>query len=215
MPHSRRLLGFNARSWVLASAILIAAALSVPPPGAPADPSEGLFRDPILISRTPSGDKVVPFGQHEGMGPVWAVSLWRTDTSTINRRLGVLPGSRTPGFGFFRRNDHWRYELAANRFDRGARSAPSKDLWLSPEDAKSLRPVVVAELERRSGGAHQGVLLEHLLDHGASRESWANWQNGLVLLAWLSIPVTLWAVARAIRTGKDARLAKRMVEYYA
>jgi len=215
MSLSQRLFRFPAWSWVLASASLVAGALCVPWPGPSADPSDALFRDPILISRTPSGDTVVPFGQHEGIGPVWAVSLQRTNSAIVRRWFGRSGDSPVPGIGFFHRKDDWRYELAANRFDREARTAPSQDLWLAPGDAKGLRPVVVAELERRSGRAHQGVLLENLLDHGANRESWASWQNGLVFLAWLSIPASLCAVLRPSQARKNEKLVKLMVEHYA
>ena len=153
MALSQRLLGLPAWSWPLISVALITTSMRAPWPGPAANPAAGLFREPILVTRTASEHKVVPFGRHEGIGPVWAVSLRSTDRASVHRRFGSSPDSKTPGLGFFHRRDQWSYELAANRLDAESRQAPPESLWMSQEEANALRPLVVAELERRTGTA--------------------------------------------------------------
>ncbi|AMV37751.1 hypothetical protein [Planctomyces sp. SH-PL62] len=236
MSHSKRLLGLPRRSWFVISPALIAAAALAPWPGAPEDPAAGLFREPLLVAHTPAavgsippaetpgeldlttsrllGDRVVPYGRHEGTGPVFALALRTTEHASIQRPFGWSPGSSFPGLGFFRRRDVWRYALTAVRYDEGAKSSPSETWWLPDDEAAALRPLAVAELDRRSGSARRGAELARLLDEGAERESWLNWPNGLVLAAWLSIPVALWACVRPKEAGKSKSATEEMQEAF-
>lgn len=236
MSHSKRLLGLPPRFWFVISPALIAAASLAPWPGAPEDPAAGLFREPVLVAHAPAavgsihpeemarepdlatsrllGDRVVPYGRHEGAGPVFALALKTINHASVERRLGWSPGSSFPGLGFFRRHDAWRYALTAVRFDEGAKSSPPETWWLPDDEAAALRPLAVAELDRRSGPARRGAELARLLDEGAERESWVNWQNGLVLAAWLSIPVSLWACVRPKEDGKCKSATEEMQEAF-
>ncbi|WP_165252089.1 hypothetical protein [Paludisphaera soli] len=219
MSHPNRLLGLPSWSWFAISPSLIAAAVLAPWPGAAADPAEGLFREPVLVAHAPAaagpdapGDRIVPYGRHEGAGPVFALGVQTTHRESVSRRLGWSPGATFPDLGFFRRRDSWRYELTGQRYDAAGKSLPRESWWLPADEAAALRPLAVAELDRRSGPARRGAELARLLDEGAERESWASWQNALVLAAWLSVPMALLACVRPKAAGKEESAAEAMRE---
>ncbi len=186
-----KFLGLPALAWPLVSAGLAVAMIVLPPPGPPPAPAPvaEMFREPLLV--TPSGDgyRVVPYGPHRDAGTVWAINLQTTTRSTVTRdfSLGVPPNP-----GLFHRSARWEFELTAVRFDDAARDAPGSH-WMPAGEAAALRPLVVAELDRRSGGLW-GKQLGDLLDRGAERRSWVCWQNVVILLAWLSLPLATAAI---------------------
>ena len=92
----------------------------------------------------------------------------------IRRGFGVARGSRVLELGFFHRRDEVKYELTAARYDKEARSAPSKTLWMPKEEVEALRPRAIAELNRRSGEARDGARLASLLDNGLTQETRAD-----------------------------------------
>ena len=211
MSRSRSLLGVPAWTWPLLTVGLVAAAALVPPPGPMADPpqAEALFRDPVLVAGIDgdgAGARVVPFGQPEGIGPLWAVNLSSEHWTDVGRRLRPPTDPGGAGLGFFRRRDRWHYGLTAMRYDVGARTAPPGTRWLPDAEAAGLRPLVIAELDRRAEG--RGGELAALLDSGVRRESWICPQNALVLAAWLSIPLACWGVARTVHGTRPAAAAK-------
>jgi hypothetical protein len=54
-----------------------------------------------------------------------------------------------------------------------------------------LRPLVVAELNRREPHSKAGDRLEQLLNNGLAASSSVCPQNALIVLSWLSLPMAL------------------------
>ena len=94
--------------------------------------------------------------------------------------------------GFFHRSAIWKYQLAILRFDdsKGDANGP---MVLSDKEIAEVRPMLVAELNRRAAG--RGDLLNKILDSGEeTSDSMVCWQNVIVLLAWLSLAMALFAL---------------------
>jgi hypothetical protein len=102
----------------------------------------------------------------------------------------------TPGhgvsLGFFHRSATWKYQLAILRFDKSQGEADGP-MVLSDKETAEVRPMLVAELNRRAAG--RGDLLNKILDSGEeSSDSVFCWQNIIVLLAWLSLAMAMFAL---------------------
>ena len=194
---ARRFRMIPAWAWPLATATLFAVAVSLPPPDPPYVPDHAyaLFRDPLLVAREGEGYRVVLWQGAEGAeghGPVWSINLQTARRSTSDR---IFAFGLDSGPGLFRLREHRAYQLTALRQDKASRLDPPGTCWMSPAEAAALRPLAVAELNLRSGGERVGAKLGGLLDRGEHRESWICYQNGIVVLAWLSFAATLLALA--------------------
>ncbi|WP_165252097.1 hypothetical protein [Paludisphaera soli] len=217
MPHPTRLLGLPPRGWLVLSPCLVAGALLAPQPGAPADPSAGLLDAPVLVALAPATGgvpRVVSFAERDRSGPVVALGLQTTRRSSVDRHLGWRPESAFPELGFFERRDAWSYELTATRYDEAGKSLPHGDRPLPKEEAAALRPLAVAELDRRSGPGRSGARLAKLLDEGAERESRFHWQNLLMIAAWSSIPLMLCAGIRPRPAGERKPATSKLNEFF-
>jgi hypothetical protein len=92
-------------------------------------------------------------------------------------------------FGFFHRSATWKYQLALLRFDNHEGDADGP-LALPDNEIAKVRPMIVTELNRCATG--RGDLLTKLLDSGEqASDSVICWQNAIVLLAWLSLPMAV------------------------
>ena len=188
-----RFLGPRSWAWPLAALLLVPAANHVPRPGdlpMPRDAAE-IFQPITLI--TPEGDsfRFIAFEEWHKFKPVYAVTM----TTMARQEVTLTPGWDAGKViaGFFHRSARWSYELTGTRFEwKGSDDGP---IELAPGERKKLRPLVVAELNRRAFG--RGRLLEDMLDNGRREESFVCWQNLVTLLAWLSLPLA--AVALLLR----------------
>jgi hypothetical protein len=107
-------------------------------------------------------------------------------------KLGLSRGE--PSFGFYKRTARWNHGLSGNRLDSHGKGDELGPLFLSKAQLKALRPLVISELNRRKPGERQGDRLETLLNSGVQRTSYVCLQNALVLLAWLSLPLSMAAL---------------------
>jgi hypothetical protein len=109
--------------------------------------------------------------------------------TNYNKSFGSIGWGQELSYGFWTREGSWRYDLQAVRFDSARKS--DEPPWLAADDLKRLRPLVIAELNRRSLNERRGDQLAQLLDYGAESKSFICIQNDVILLAWLSLSVAL------------------------
>jgi hypothetical protein len=93
-------------------------------------------------------------------------------------------------FGFYKRTLQCRWLLSELPFDEEGRKQSSAETSLSDSEIQSLKPLVIAELNRRSGEKHWGDVLDKALKEGRARSSYVCLQNAFILAGWLSV---LWA----------------------
>jgi hypothetical protein len=204
----RRFLGLPFWLWPLASALLIVWAVCVPHPGELAQPKDAanIFRYPIYF--TPEGDsyRAVDLADIAKFKPVYGVALLSEIHQAVTRTFGWPPQNGT-SLGFFHRSASWKYQLSPNRM--GAGDAPA---FLPPEEREKLRPWVEQQLQREhlermqkskdmldpSLDENRATLFLDLLNNGRRVESFVCWQNLVVLLAWLSLPLAAIAVLRIL-----------------
>ena len=202
----------------IATLLLIPAAIYVPPPGGLSEPRDA--REIFLPNDhiTPEGAlyRFISFDESNQVHPNYVLSMGNWTTQNGTRTFGW--DANGFHFGFHDRSAHWKYRLSPQRMDRtyaasGSGSASGsgtagEDMWMSAAEIEKLRPLLVAELNRREAG--RGARLELMLGDGLHAESLICWQNLVVLLAWLSLPFAfvalLWIAWKTIR----GRFAKRV-----
>jgi hypothetical protein len=191
---ARRFLGGPAWAWVVLPLILLVVIKIIGPPGPLPEPSDMslIIREGLLFTRTGDSFGFVPWGQHELVKPLWAVSMGFTTRSAIEWGLG----KDASGFhlGLYKRTGQWRWSLDALRFDEEGRRKSPGEPSLSQSELQKLLPLLVAELNRRSGEKHWGDVFAKALGEGRETSSYACIQNVLILSAWLSVLVALSAV---------------------
>jgi hypothetical protein len=110
------------------------------------------------------------------------------------RRSTAVGGGNYFTSALIRKEARWSFELETRRIDSGDgdKENPSE---LLPEEIRRLRPLIVAELNRRNPPAKLGDRLEKMLDDGleASSTSFSP-QNNLILLSWITEPIALVAL---------------------
>ncbi|HEV2949681.1 MAG TPA: hypothetical protein VGX70_20055 [Gemmataceae bacterium] len=128
-------------------------------------------------------------GEGRKLEPRWGVYV-----EQFNEQEDYSCGASSFVPGLIRRESRWTYDLRATRADYGRWMEVRKNgiHWkgdkenpfeLPPEQIRMLRPLVVAELNRRHPGTNLGDRLEKMLDDGleVSATSYAP-QNALILL---------------------------------
>jgi hypothetical protein len=183
---TRGFFGLRSWFWPVAALLLVPAAIFVPRPADLKEPAGAMeiLRPMTLITPEGGSYRFVAFEEWQKFNPVYAVTLMKSANQSTTRTLG-WDSQQGASFGFFRRSANWTYQLTATRFDW--KSAADGPVEIAPAERAKLRPLVVAELNRREIG--RGARLEQMLDHGAQIESAVCWQNLVVLLAWLSLPL--------------------------
>jgi hypothetical protein len=156
--------------------------------GPPEKLSEPPDRHEILdqvVLFTPEGRsyRFVKFGEHQGVEPLWALTTVTTEQFQVAWSFGFGSATAEGGGswvspGFYTRTSRWTYQLSALRFGEGAKDP----LLLPAREVERLRPLVVAELNRRFPEERRGDRLDRLLSEGASRRQWLCAQNVAVLL---------------------------------
>jgi len=184
----RAVLGLPAVAWPILSVVLILLAWALPAPRKLAEPPEreAIFREPILV--TPAGGKFrfVPFAEHAGVAPLWAIN--------VSVREDFSVGSSMRSLLFYQRQSRWTYALATNRLDYGWQTAKEHPFTLSQEEIDQLRPAIVEELDRRAPYQNLGQQLERLLQEGLQESSSLCLKNAAILIAWIFLAVALVAV---------------------
>ena len=191
--------------WPLASALLIAAAIFVPRPGALSEPVEAVkVFNPDLVILAPEGGSYRFFSLKDPawpkLGLVYSVSRMITDNQQVTRTLG-WGANGGASLGFFHRSATWRYQLKAMQFGKNQDNA--RPFMIPDDEMVKLRPLIVAEMERREAG--RGTFLNKLLTEGVEATSYVCWQNLIVLLAWFSLPLAVLALLAAISSAMRPR----------
>jgi hypothetical protein len=199
---TRRFLGTPAWTWLLLPLILLAVIKVIGPPGPLPEPSDinAMFRDGLLFTRAGDSFRFVPFGQHKLAKPLWSVDPGIATQSTISWGLGQ--DADGIHFGFYKRTTQWRWSLNTHRFDEESSEKSHEETSLNDTEMLKLRPVLMAELNNRSGGKHWGDVFDKVLHEGRQTSSYLCLQNALILLAWLSLVAALSAVG-AMFLGKN------------
>ncbi|GDY19193.1 hypothetical protein LBMAG56_05380 [Verrucomicrobiota bacterium] len=191
-----QLLGFRSWFWSLAALVLVPAAIYVPRPGDLPEPKAAveIFQPMLLLTPEGGSHRFVGYldGEWKKFKPVYAVTRMVTTRQEVTRTFG-RGSQRGVSFGFFQRAGSWCYQLVTHRLDWKA--GDPGPMEIPPAEVQKLRPMIVAELDRIQPG--QGRALNRLLDDGAKTTTTVCWQNGVVLLAWLSLPLA--AVALLLR----------------
>jgi len=164
-----------------------------------------MFRDGILFTRTADSFRFVPFGQRELVKPFWWVELMTTTRTTTDWGLG----KDAAGFhlGFYQRTGHWQWSVDTRLFVVAGKTESATETSLSQSELQRLMPVLIAELNHRSGEKHWGDVLNKALHEGRETSSYVCLQNVLILSAWLSLVVALAAVG-AMFFGKNGAAAR-------
>jgi hypothetical protein len=163
-----------------------------------------IAKEQIIVAREGVSFRFVPVAERDAgrtavrekrnIEPLWAVLVERDnyEQSLICRVSDVLPGLMhqearwTYSLRAIRTDYGWRMELRNNGIDwKGDKESPYE---LPPEQIRQLRPLVVAELNRRNPTARLGDRLEKMLGDGleVSSTSFAP-QNAPIFLRWLAL----------------------------
>jgi hypothetical protein len=190
---SRTFLKCPAWFWIGLPPVLLLTVVALGPPTPRAEPEEvrAIFRDPVLFTPDGAVFHVVPPGGQTSIKPLWVADREVTQHSDVECLTGTSLGTI---LGFYRQTMVWHYALHASRRDDAWRDhAPG--LWtLPPEDLVRVRPLVIAELNHRSGDERWGDRLASILDEGVEETSYMSLQNGVILLGWLSLVPALWGI---------------------
>ena len=200
---SRRILGFPAWFWVVLPILLLLGNLLITKydltapdwdlrlPSGLAEPSDRseVLREALFVVRNGESFRFVPLSDRKRGTPFWRVWTVMCQTDEYFSR-----GENYLTAAVVRREVHWSYDLEARRIDGGDgdKENPSE---LPPEQIRQLKPLVVAELNRRNPPDKLGDRLVKMLDNGleASSTSFSP-QNGLILLSWITAPIALVAL---------------------
>ena len=197
----RRFAGLRVWVWPLITIALALAAIYVPPPGTQPEPSDiaSMFRPaPVLLTPHGNSYRVVTFERFRDFNQVYAVGLVTTETTTVTRQLGVNPAH----LGFFKTTTRRTYQLAASRFDS---NRPPENPWLSAPEVAKIKPLVVAELNRRSADHLLGQRLSEVLQSGVVSDCpRLCLQNVIVLAAWCALALSLLAFAALLIPRRKA-----------
>jgi predicted Ser/Thr protein kinase len=187
-PFVLRSLSLRSWTWPLAVLVLVPTAIFVPRPADMKEPQQAMdvFKPTTLITPEGGSYRFIALEEWQKFKPVYAVTLMTGANQNITRTLG-WDAKNGASLGFFQRKANWSYQLTATRFDwKSVADGPAE---IAPEERAKLRPLVVSELNRREIG--RGARLEQFLDHGQQADSVVCWQNLVVLLAWLSLPLAV------------------------
>jgi hypothetical protein len=211
---SRQVLGSPAWLWVVLAVllfllanpqILMDPALNLQPIKLAEPPDRGaIASERITVARNGDSFRFVPVAERDASReairenkrtePFWGVfvELWHQQESFSCGASYLLPG-------LIRGESRWTCVLRANRADYGWymelrehgfdwKADKENPYELPPEQIRKLRPLVVAELNRRHPTTKLGDRLERMLDDGleASSTSFAP-QNALILFRWLAL----------------------------
>jgi hypothetical protein len=205
---TRRVLGLPAWFWVVLPIPVLALGSSLSMfwlPSSLDEPPERdeIFRDPVLITRQGEADRFVPFSEQKGVKPLWAVSVITSARYNLEwSRRNYVPG-------LFRRQASWTYELTANRFDPDWKDDKLNPLTLPAEQIRRLRPLIVAEMNRRNPVAQRGDRLEQLLNKGLEEKSSFCPQNAVIVLGWLSLPMAFIGLCSMFVRPRPAKVRVR------
>lgn len=198
---ARRFLFVPAWLWLLPPLCLILLVRSMGPPTHVPEPPRGpeLFREPLLFTEDGDSYRFVNLADSKGISPLWALTHTTTAQTHISRSVGFSPATENhpnPHFdlGFYQLSGRWTYSLSAQRF--GETHPADKNGWFLPEtELEKVRPLAVAELNRRYPNERRGDELERLLTQGAAWNGWLCKENIVILLMGLSVPLSLAAIA--------------------
>jgi hypothetical protein len=192
----RRFLGLPALVWVILPFVLFGIALAL---GRPKELSEPPVASAILgkacaLVAARDGDSFRLVPQEDRDKPtllLWGVGRTTSEKHTVEQTFGWSDGR--PQLGFWKRSGRWTYELFVYGFNHPGKAR-------SAEDVQRLRPLLVAELNRRSPDERPGDQLDELLNHGIEETSYWCVQNAVIFFVWLSLPIAMCAcVAMFIR----------------
>jgi hypothetical protein len=187
---SRRVLGLPAWFWVVLPIPLLVLGnmlWKVWVPSKLSEPAERreVFRELVLVTRDGDSFRFVQANEPDIGKPLWSVNVVLHDTATVHWQTHyILPG-------LFHRESRWTYDLDAHRFDANWKGDNENPFIMPAEQVRQLRPLVVAELNRRNPAAKTGDRLESLLTDGREASSYVCPQNAVVVLSWLSLPMAL------------------------
>lgn len=198
---SRRVFGWTARSWAFASAASFATAFvfgvwaSSMPLDEPDDRRELTARFD-RVTRDENGLRLVPVDAGRDVAPLWAVTLTTTATITVASRSNWLVPLECD------RTGRWTYELSGNRIDSGPRSDSKDPLFLSADQLRALRPMLVDRLNRDDPAAKRGDRLATLLDAGLHESSSPVVPMATAAAFWASIATAVAALAAKFRWSR-------------
>ena len=142
------------------------------------------------------------FGVKTGLFHLWASNemsqfKWSgVPRGTVQTRPEPEPTEAVSGihFGFYKRTMQWRWSLDTLPFTGPVTQQSNGDAGLSASELQTLKPLVITELNRRSGEKRWGDALEKALRDGREKTSYVCLQNALILAEWISCPLALVAV---------------------
>jgi hypothetical protein len=185
---SRRFLLLPAWIWLLVPLIMVVAVHWIGPPLKLSEPParmEIVHTDLILL--TPDGEsyRFVRFEDQKGVKPLWSVSTEVREQSQVtwSTAFGESADGRPWQWlnpGLYIRTSQWSYKLFIHRFDETGMKP-----FLPADEVERLRPLIVAELNRRFPDERRGDRLERLLTQGVSEGNSYCIPNMAIILAWL------------------------------
>ncbi len=202
MDHSDstcRVLFLPARVWLVLPLLMLLQNLALwtlwpPRVPEPFDRDE-LNRELVCVTRDGDSFRIVPYAQSRGVEPLWMVASGWGGWNGATWKWRFMPI-----LGLFRLTGHWEYWLNADRYSGVGDAA--NPVSLPRDEMAKVRPVVVAELNRRHPGSRLGDRLEGVLAGPVETDTWVCPQNAAILVSWLSVPMAALALAKI-------RLARR------
>jgi hypothetical protein len=188
--------------WVSTCLFFWIAALTLPPPEElePPDELEVIFRAPVLVAKRKDAFAFELVDQKTKVKPVWYVmpSLREQEENPVQWQFGW--DGRRFNLGFYRRHSKWTYTLVLYDYPK----AKNPPLELSAENMKSIRPLLVEELNRRFPKEEAGKKFDNLLDSGMEETSYLCPQNGVMIVAWLLLLPTVFAVKEMFSAAESS-----------
>jgi len=199
---ARRFLGRRFWLWPLAALLLTVAAIFLPRPGDLSEPGESAqILEPRMYFLPEGGTyRFITWDQTPKFKSVYRVMTATIANQMVTRNIGWDKDGLS--FGFFHRKGNWRPVLSPQPMSEDAgKIEPSLVngvmTWMEQSEIDKVLPLVVAELDKREAG--RGARFQEMLRDGVVAGSFICWQNLVVLLAWLSLPLAVLALIWGLR----------------
>ena len=169
------------------------------PPAKISEPSERaeIMSNLVLIARDGNSYRFLTLQESKGVAPLWAVGVAVRETFQVEWSVKKFIPS------LIHCSSHWAYTLTSNRFDEGWQNDKTQPFSLPDKTLLSLRPAIVAELNKRDS-THKGDRLEALLNDGLHESSYWCLQNIVVVLTWISIGMAAIAISMMLANRQSS-----------
>jgi hypothetical protein len=186
----------------LATLLLTVAAIFVPRPGELSEPVESaqILEPEMFFTREGGTYRFITWDQTPKFTSVYKVMKATIVNQSTTRKIGW--DNEGLSLGFFHQKGSWMPRLEPQPIGEDAGNTASRSVngvitWMEQSEIDTVLPLVVRELDKRE--ARRGARFQEMLRDGVVMDSIICWQNGVVLVAWLSLPLAVLAMIWGLR----------------